>query len=322
MTAVAVVTLLPDTAIAQVRIPFLGPIIPEAIRTCPASFAMVIDVINRIILFSITILIVFVAPLMIAYAGFLMVVNPFNAGGIGRARGILLNMVVGLVIALAGWLIVSAIMAVLYRPSDPWPAWHSIINSGGLDPCLKQAGSLGGLRQAPTIVSTSPAGVNTLAFGSGACSADVVLAAAKASGYNLTQAQANTFACLAQPESTCGSRPQNYSWNKGNAQGKASTAYGAFQVLLSSNHACFENKVCYEAARVAGPLNCNKGFDANGFTAGGNPKILAACLKAAENLTCNTAAAACVLQKQGFGAWTKDPKSVTAQNRCIADYSI
>ncbi len=144
----AILFALPYTALAEtVRIPFFGPIVPTAINMCPASFAMFIDVINRIILFSLTIGIVFVAPIMIAYAGFLMVVNPFNSGGIQKAKDIMLHTIVGIVIALAGWLIVAALMAVLYSPTNGLKAWNTIITSGGLDACLKQEGALLQLNQ-------------------------------------------------------------------------------------------------------------------------------------------------------------------------------
>ncbi|MFZ1075183.1 MAG: hypothetical protein WAN50_02310, partial [Minisyncoccia bacterium] len=72
-----------------------------------------------------------------------LVVNPFNPGAQSTARKILLNIVIGIVVALAGWLIVDAVMAVLYHPSDStWGTWSSLITSGGIPPCLPQAGSL------------------------------------------------------------------------------------------------------------------------------------------------------------------------------------
>ncbi len=152
----AILFVLPYTALAEtVRIPFFGPIVPDAINRCPASFAMFIDVINRIILFSLTIGIVFVAPIMIAYAGFLMVVNPFNSAGIQKAKDIMLHTVVGIVIALAGWLIVAALMAVLYSPTNGLKAWNTIISSGGLDACLKQEGALLQLNQGQVTGSTA-----------------------------------------------------------------------------------------------------------------------------------------------------------------------
>ncbi len=319
----AILFVFPYTALAQ-TIPFFGPIVPDAINRCPASFALFMDVVNRIILFSITIGIVFVAPCMIAYAGFLMVVNPFNSGGIQKAKDIMLHTVVGIVIALAGWLIVAALMAVLYSPTNGLKAWNTIISSGGLDACLKQEGALQTLNQAgnPSITGTTATGANTLSFGSGACDSSTVQQGAATGGYTLTTAQANTLACLAKPESTCGTKNQNYAWNTGTPGKPGSTAAGAFQVLLSTHSNCYENKACYQAAGVPRNLNCAAGFS------NGNPKTDAAsqalvqkCLQAAANTSCSASAAACVLQKQGFSAWTKD-KSSSIQNQCIATYNI
>ncbi|MDO8514765.1 MAG: hypothetical protein Q7S50_04430, partial [bacterium] len=81
---------LPLAAHAGGGIPFFGPIIPAAYNVCPASWGLLITVINNIIRFLLTLVIVFVAPLMIAYSGFLFVVNPMNSGGIAKAKSILL----------------------------------------------------------------------------------------------------------------------------------------------------------------------------------------------------------------------------------------
>jgi len=129
------------------KIPFFGPIIPEAQSVCPASWGLVITVINNLIEFLITIAIVFVAPVMIAYAGFLYVVNPMNPSGMSNARSILKNTVIGIVVALSAWLIVAAVMAVFYNPKAVGKTWSELITSGGIDPCLKQAGSITELRQ-------------------------------------------------------------------------------------------------------------------------------------------------------------------------------
>lgn len=132
---------------AHASIPFFGPIVPNA--TCPAGWGMIITVINNVIEFLLTLAIVFVAPLSIAYAGFLFVVNPVNAGGKEQAKKILTNTIVGIVIALAGWMIVDAVMAVLYNPGNVLGTWSSIINSGGAPVCLTQAGSAPGAGFAP-----------------------------------------------------------------------------------------------------------------------------------------------------------------------------
>ena len=129
-------------------IPFLGPIIPQDQNksTCPAGWGMLIEVINNLISFFITLAIVFVAPLMLAYAGFLFVTNPVNASGKEKAKKVLLNTVIGIVIALAGWMIVDAIMVVLYNPEaksggTKLEVWSSLIRSGGAPSCLDQKGA-------------------------------------------------------------------------------------------------------------------------------------------------------------------------------------
>ncbi|MCX6790429.1 MAG: pilin [Candidatus Kaiserbacteria bacterium] len=131
-------------------IPFFGPIIPGSNipgninAVCPAGWGMFMTVINNIIELLITIAIVFIAPLMIAWSGFLMVVNQGNEGKITEAKKILTNTVVGIVISLAAWMIVDAIMAVLYRsPDGAWGTWSSLINSSGSE-CLPQKGALPG----------------------------------------------------------------------------------------------------------------------------------------------------------------------------------
>jgi len=303
---------------AHAGVPFFGPIIPAAYNICPGSWGMLITVINNIISLLLTLAIVFVAPLTIGYAGFLFVINPVNPSGIEKAKGILWNTIFGIVIALSGYLIVSAVMAVLYNPSAFGTAWSDIIKGNTNDMCLKQAGSLpgAGLNQVP-ITGISATGAlssppSTQQAGT-ACDPAAVQAAAAAGGFQLSSLQANIFACIAQPESTCGTNLQNYMWGKG------SSAYGAFQVLLSDNAPAYENSACYAAAGVSGPLNCASGFR------GGNPKpdpestaIVATCKKAASSLNCSASAAAWLLAKNNgnFSPWQKDVNS-QKQTGCI-----
>ena len=130
---------------AHAAIPFFGPIVPDAVNRCAAGWGLVMVVVNNIISFLITIAIVFVAPLMIAWSGFLYVVNPVDPSGISKAKSILLNTIVGIVIALAGWLIVNAVMAALYSGSQgasTWGIWSELVTTGGASICLPVAGSL------------------------------------------------------------------------------------------------------------------------------------------------------------------------------------
>ncbi|MEK7114373.1 MAG: hypothetical protein AAB850_02375 [Patescibacteria group bacterium] len=202
---------------AHAAIPFFGPIIdPNVLNPrCALGWGAVMIVINNIISFSITIAIVFVAPLMIAYAGFLYVVNPVNASGISEAKKILTNTVVGIVIALAGWLIVDAIMAVLYNANTPNPTgggvlgtWSNLVTSGGEPFCLIQEGALQRLSQA-----TAPSGVTVgvpqvgrargpCADGNTACSIGAIRQAAQALNMTLSSAQVTTMSCIAMTESS------------------------------------------------------------------------------------------------------------------------
>ncbi|MDO8593356.1 MAG: pilin [bacterium] len=311
---------------AHAGIPFFGPIIPAAYNVCAGGWGMLITVFNNLISLLITLVIVLVAPLMIAWAGFLFVVNPVNASGKEQAKKILMNTVVGIVIALAGWMIVDAIMAVLYNANTPagtsggvLGTWSSLIGSGGLAPCIPLAGSLN-----QTVAGTNITGVGATgtlnAPPSGktgtACDPTVIQSAVP----SLTPMQANILACIAQPESNCGAPhdPPNYNWNSAKSS-PGSSAAGAFQVLLSTNGGCYENSACYAAAGVSGSLNCASGFS------NGNPKTDSAsaatvqrCVRAANNLNCSASAAACLLQKNGgsFSPWQADVNSAT-QSGCI-----
>lgn len=126
--------------VTHAAIPFFGPIIPAEQATCAAGWGLLIVVINNIISLLLTLAILFFAPLMIAYAGFLYVMNPVSPEGRSKANKVLTNTVVGIAIALAGWMIVAAIMAVLYRPDAFGPAWYNIITSDGSSRCIDLKG--------------------------------------------------------------------------------------------------------------------------------------------------------------------------------------
>lgn len=129
-------------------IPFFGPIVPEEVNRCAAGWGMIITVFNNIISLLITLAIIFVAPLMIAYSGFLFVVNPVSASGKEQAKKILTNTIVGIVIALAGWMIVAALMSALYNANtkdssgNAWGTWSQLITSGGAPICIPLSESL------------------------------------------------------------------------------------------------------------------------------------------------------------------------------------
>ncbi len=375
-------------------IPYFGPIIETSWNQCPLGFGAFMNVINNIITVALSIAIVFVAPISFAWAGFLMVMNPTSLGDIKKGKAIFTNTIIGIVVALAGWMIVDAFMAIFYNPSAVGATWYSLVTTSGVDPCILQPSALNTLspsagqtmtgaacpsgltcdistntclppRQtcngvlcfagqvcaasdgscvypagvscaggtcspndtcvnnqcvspqscsiAPSATGITAAGGQYLSFDPNAASAGPCSASYLSSlNSSLTVAQADTFACLAKYESSCGANIQNYNWNKG------SSAYGAFQVTLSSNHAAYENQTCYQAASVSGPLNCQ-----NGFTPQGNPlnnSTETSCTTAAAQTACSLASAVYVQQHQGWGAWTADSSS-SNQAQCIQQFS-
>jgi len=133
----AIVLLTPLSASAA--IPFWGPIIPTAYNVCAADWALVLVVINNIIALLITLAITIVAPVMIAWAGFDMIMNPTSAEKRSQAKKRMLNVIAGIVLALASWMIIAALMAVLYRPQDPRLAgitWTELITTTGSRACI------------------------------------------------------------------------------------------------------------------------------------------------------------------------------------------
>jgi len=312
---------IPVVAHAQ-GIPFFGPIIPEATNQCAAGWGLLITVINRVIALLITLAIVFVAPLTIAWAGFLYVVNPVDPSGIAKAKGILTNTVVGIVLALAGWMIVDAIMAVLYNPSKPGETWASLIGSGGLPPCLDLKASLNQSAGQANILGVSATGGKFLSLPTnGNCTASNLLAATAGSAYTLTQSQANTLSCIAVPESSCG----NNTTGAKQVNGTPTSASGMFQIVFGCsgcNDTCHNLNIpsCSQAAGVSGNLNCYSAFK-GGLPVPGKEAEAAACKRAAANLNCNAQAAACLVKSRpNFGDWTGDPRASTQKN-CVTLYA-
>lgn len=301
-------------------IPFFGPIIPNAYNTCPASWGMLITVINNIISLLITLAIVFVAPIMIAYSGFLLVVNQANPGGINQAKTILTNTIVGIVIALAAWLIVDAIMAALYDQAAVGQTWSSLITSGGINPCISLPGSLNQVSGQP-VSGISASGAYPTLPTTGACVASNLMQATAGSAYALTQSQANVLSCIAVAESSCGTNTTGAR----QPNGTPTTAGGMFQIVMGWNDPCHNLNIpsCTAAAQNAGfnvsgnpqLLNCSTAFS-GGRMIPAMHSLAAACQAATANLNCNAQAAGCLVQANGgYSAWASP-----ADQNCIAAY--
>jgi hypothetical protein len=91
---------------------FSGPIVPETAQKCAAGWGSLVQVIGNLIQFAIYLGIA-IAVLMIAYAGFMWVLNPINPENRSSARKLLMNAAIGLVLTLAAWLIVNTLLNIL-----------------------------------------------------------------------------------------------------------------------------------------------------------------------------------------------------------------
>ncbi|HVW82437.1 MAG TPA: pilin [Candidatus Paceibacterota bacterium] len=293
-------------------IPFWGPIIPTAENLCPGNWALLITVINNVIELALTIAIIFFAPLMIAYAGFLYLTSGASPGNRSQANSILTNTIVGITVALAAWIIVDAVMAALYNPNAGAGAWYSIVSSGGGSACLPIQSALNSATlpngQSAGVTGVGPGGTQ-LTGGTGACDP----AALQQADPGISQQEAQILACIAKPESSCGT-------DTGGATtpgGQSTSASGPFQIVFGAgNDSCHNLNVpqC-EALNGGQPLNCYQHF--SGGKAKPNDPMAQSCIAAANNLSCATAAADCLVQADhGYSAWTADPRS-SAQKACI-----
>lgn len=312
----------PFSVSAQSGLPLFDPewqLVPEASdidASCPEGaplgFGGVLQLIqngmNAAISFGIIICV-----LVIMGAGILWILTPTNPENHSQAKKILTNAALGLLIILSAWLIVDFVMKLLYNPNiENFGPWNKILTGGDAciiakDPNPLFSGSVSSIAGKSAEEFNFPAQT-----GPGACNANNLLAAARNAGVTLSSADANVFACIAAPESSCGANLRNYRWGKG------SSAYGAFQVLLSTNAKHYENAACRKAAGVGENvrLDCARGFS------GGNPipnsPIVQRCINAASNLECSLAAAVSLKNEKGdFTPWRADLNS-SRQRACMS----
>jgi hypothetical protein len=79
----------------------------------PCNFGHVFLLLNKIISYVFKALVVPIAAIMFAYAGFQMLFSGGNAGKSEKAKGIFMNVAVGLIIAAAAWLIIHEVLNIV-----------------------------------------------------------------------------------------------------------------------------------------------------------------------------------------------------------------
>ena len=303
---------------------FFGPIVPpecncDAVVTesgvsipSAADWGCVLQTIQNGMNFAVSISVLLLL-IGLVYAGVLFMTSVANPRARESGRRVVTNAFLCMTLIMSAWLLVDFLMKILYNPAtqseggEEFGPWNEILGDGSEPTCITPSAAPPPL---PGITTTPGSGYADLArgTGTGACNPELVQRGAAEGGHTLTNNEANTLACIARFESTCGARNLNYLWGRG------SSAAGPFQVLLDGNSRAYENAACYRAAGVSGPLNCDSGFR-NGNPIAGSP-VVQRCVRAAANLNCSASAAAYILRRQGFGAWTTDPNSAM-QQQCI-----
>ncbi len=106
------------------------------------DFACVIIVVHRLMNLAISLgVVIFV--LVSSYAGVLWMTSAVNPGNREKGRSMLMNAVVGLLIALSAWLLVDFVMKALYNSDTTsasgakWGPWNEILSGNGQKMCLE-----------------------------------------------------------------------------------------------------------------------------------------------------------------------------------------
>jgi hypothetical protein len=183
------------------------------------------------------------------------------------------NTIIGIVIALSGWMIVDAIMAVLYNPASVGTTWSSLITSGGVAYCLPQAGALptdtlnqtqlSGISANGGVINPSGKSVGLCSSSNSACGPQFL----QAMGFNSTQA--NVMSCIAATESSGIAATPPYNTTH---PGSNSTACGTFQITKTTWNAA-------ASGACSSFSNC-------------------------QNATCNMQVARTLVSKSGYSSWT------------------
>lgn len=93
--------------------------------TDPCGFGQIMALINKVINFLLIDLVMPLSAIIFAYCGWLFITSGDNSGKRTQAKGILFNVLIGLVIALASWLIVKTILVGLGYNTNLFDSFYS-----------------------------------------------------------------------------------------------------------------------------------------------------------------------------------------------------
>jgi hypothetical protein len=215
---------------------------------------------------------VLAAVAFIAYAGFLLIINPTNPGNVTKGRTIMLDAVIGLVVVLAAWLIVNTLFSVLTTGSlSGYTAVFGSTSGNCLPTATDQQGTssgvTGGFTGGPTV---SQGGGSCSVASGGPCDSSQLGAfgadASQASQICLAESSGNPS--IASGVDKMSNDPQHRSFS-----------FGLFQINLTQHQ--------------VGGLNCPSAFSGKNFSATVvNESLYAQCVAAAKDPNQNIAVAA------------------------------
>lgn len=315
----ALLLCVPLAASAQSNIPLFGSdwqIVPDAHELdpkcpvgAPLGFGGTLQLIQNVMNATVS-LGVLIAVMVIVFAGILWILTPTNPENHSKAKAVLTNAVIGLLIILSSWLIVDFVMKILYDGDrSNFGPWNQIFEGG--DICVVAATTTplftGSIVSVPGQGTGAPTGGAT--GGAGQCTVPITgpctVAALQSTCFGAKGGQvANQAAQICGAESR--GNPQNESGSDRLAGGEP-YSIGLFQINITNSFAPRVNgKLCKDA--FTGPCQNSGGYNnvqSNGRCAVRvkDRALYTACVAAAKNAATNIAVA-CTLHDGDWGRWS------------------
>lgn len=332
-------------------VPFTGPIVPADAQQCAAGWGQLIQIINNLIAFALTLLLLYVLPFMIAWAGFLYVFSPANPANRTRANRILTNTAIGVGVALGAWLIVNTLLTALTTGSVATFTDSIFYNTSG--DCILSPSQLNTLNQASQAANTTTLGScpdGSISSGTscqtctiGGCDYSLAYGYTCGGGGTYDQSTGQCQVCTSGPEGGCTTEApiSTFATNSG--------TYGVSGAQCASDNTACSVSALQSAglsAGQAGALSCiavtessgnpntlpyNIAHPTSNSTACGTFQIVQTTWKGyasgsctdfsnCTNANCNLQVATALVQNHGFSDWTCATCNSKAQS-CINTYA-
>jgi hypothetical protein len=292
-------------AYAAANIPILDPnfsIVPKECTACPCNYYGLLQLVQNLVNAGVAIGII-AFTLALVYVGASIMLNPTNPEMRSKARSMLLNIVIGLIIVLAAWLVVDFIMKIVYDPkaivtgSESFGPWNEILSGNDEKWCIEQSehspisGILGGL------AGLSAGGGSNGGGGSGGGGSAGGTCVVRTTGPCAAEKMTAFGAAAANASKICSAESCNGGCQQGDKTTKGyPVSFGLFQINIT--------------AHPVNGLNCPKAFDSV-FTGSHknveiiDPRLYEQCKAAALTPAANIAVAASIYTHDGdFGQWS------------------